>query len=169
MAVDPPGRWGSEWPHHGLFPSDVAGRAVSCATRSDGYGTRLVVELFASEGSQLATFALGGGLTKNAFLLQICAEVLGLPTEVAPAGQPSAHGAAILAAVAGDAHRTVADGIAQMSASPASTTLPHGVSSRPYGELYSEYSRLVDLLGRAEHSPIKRLRTMSRASGVQVS
>lgn len=127
---------------------------------STAYGTRLIIELFKEAGVKIEKIKAGGGLTKNQFLLQIYADVIGVPIEVDSSQYASAQGAAMLGAVAGGAHPTLIDAIEAMAPPPSRVIRP-GVEHKPiYDRLYEEYKRLVNLFGRDEDSTLKRLRSI---------
>jgi L-ribulokinase len=138
-------------------PPEAIYRALIEAT---AYGTRLIIELFKEGGIPIKNLRVGGGLTKNALLLQIYADVIGLPIEIAPSQQASAKGAAILGAVAGGAYRNLGESIKRMSPPPSRKIVPEKESLEPYNQLFSEYRRLVKFFGRSSDSTLKRLRAI---------
>ena len=129
---------------------------------STAFGTRLIVELFTSAGVPVTSMRAGGGLTKNETLLSIYADVLSLPLEVSGSEQASALGAAILGAVAGGAHASVAEAARVMAPPPSRKIAPHPEHRAVYEALYHEYCRLADFFGRDANSTLKRLRALQR-------
>ena len=81
-------------------PEDVY-RALIEAT---AFGTRTIVEAFAKSGVPVREFIVAGGLVQNALLMQIYADVLGLPISTIRSAQGPALGSAIHAAVAAGAY-----------------------------------------------------------------
>ncbi len=137
-------------------PAEVY-RALIEAT---AFGTRLILDTFADGGVAVHGLRAGGGLTKNGLLLQIYADVTGLPLEVCATEHASALGAAILGAVAGGAYDSLETAVTHMVPAPERTIQPNPAHKATYDGLYAEYKRLVDYFGRDAHSPLKRLRAL---------
>ncbi|MBN1319104.1 MAG: ribulokinase [Anaerolineales bacterium] len=127
---------------------------------STAYGTRLISELFRDGGVKVDKLKAGGGLTKNHLLLQIYADVIGMPVEVDSSQYASAQGAAMLGAVAGGVYSTLVDAIEVMAPPPSRVIYPDAGHKSIYDSLYQEYVRLVNLFGRDRNSPLKRLRSI---------
>jgi ribulose kinase len=71
----------------------------------------------------------------------------------------------MLGAVAGSAHPSVATAVAAM-APPIERVVAPGERYRAiYDALYLEYTRLVNVFGRAADSPLKRVRALRFISG----
>ena len=81
-------------------PEDIY-RALLEAT---AFGTRTIVETFSDAGVPVTEFVVAGGLLKNPLLMQIYADVLGLPLSMIGSDQGPALGSAIHAAVAAGAY-----------------------------------------------------------------
>ncbi|MEZ5072220.1 MAG: FGGY-family carbohydrate kinase, partial [Bacteroidales bacterium] len=72
---------------------------------STAYGARLIVDRFVEEGIRIdGIIALGGVAKKSPFVMQIVADVLNKPIQVARSEQAVALGAAMAAAVAAGIH-----------------------------------------------------------------
>jgi len=127
---------------------------------STAFGTRLILDTFQDGGVAVHGLRAGGGLTKNEMLLQIYADVTGLPLEVCATEHASALGAAILGAVAGGAFASLEEAIGSMVPAPERVIRPNPAYKTTYDGLYEEYKRLVDLFGRDADSPLKRLRAL---------
>ena len=134
---------------------------------STAFGTQLIVERFREKGIPISKIRAGGGLTKNNLLLQIYADVLGIPVELTASEQVSGQGAAILGAFAGGAYKSVADAIESMAAKPSRTIDPDSRNLGIYSSLYNEYKRLVELFGRDPRSVMKQLREIRATSSLQ--
>jgi len=130
------------------------------------FGTRLIVETFQRAGVPVESVRASGGLTANELLVQIYADVIGLPLEICSSPLASAIGAAMLGAVAGGAHPDVAAAAAAMAPALSKTVAPDPGRRAVYDALYAEYVRLVDYFGRAEDSPLKRVRALREQSGL---
>jgi L-ribulokinase len=139
-------------------PPEAVYRAL---LEASAFGTRLVVETFAAAGIAIDRLVIGGGLASNELMLQIYADVTGLPVDVVASRQPSARGAAVLAAAASGAFTDVR-AAATATARPAAFVVePEPSAHAGYGELYALYRELVVSFG-PQGSPLKRLSTLRR-------
>ena len=100
-------------------------------------------------------------MTANRMLLQIYADVIGLPLEVATSEQPSTLGAAVLGAVAAGAYESVQDAAKAMAPAAAYKVEPVPEHRATYDVLYREYLRLVEMFSGGD-SPLRRLRDLRR-------
>jgi L-ribulokinase len=130
------------------------------------FGTRAIVESFTDQQLPVSTIVAGGGLTRNAMLMQIYADVTGRPIAVAGAPQASALGAAMLGAVAagaaGGGHDSLGVAVARMAPPPAHIYEPIEPNRRQYDLLYREYKRLYDHFGRGGNEVMRVLRGLRR-------
>ena len=127
------------------------------------YGTRAIVENFASHGVRVeALYACGGIAKKNALMMQIYADVLGREIRVARSAQAPALGSAMFGAVAAGraagGYGSIAEAAREMGGVEAERYRPDAASARAYEELYAEYRRLHDLFGRGGCDVMKRLK-----------
>ena len=129
------------------------------------FGTRKIIEAFANKGVSIKKIVASGGLAqKNEVLMQIYADVLQRPIEVAAAEQTSALGAAMWASVAGGVHKDIHDAAKRMVRPARSIFRPEKKNRRVYDALYTEYSRLHDLFGRDPKSSMQVLRRLQQKS-----
>ena len=161
-----------------LGRSDLSGLIVGAtlSTRAEevfhalveatAFGTRAIIESFTDQQLPVLSIMAGGGLTRNAMLMQIYADVTGRPIAVAGAPQASALGAAMLGAVAagtaGRGHDSLGSAVARMAPPPARVYQPIESNRRQYDVLYGEYKRLYDHFGRGGNDVMKLLRGMRR-------
>ena len=131
---------------------------------STAFGSRYVVETFRKSGLTVSSLRAGGGLTANRMLLQIYADVIGLPLEVAVSEQPSTLGAAVLGAVAAGAYESVPDAARAMVPAAAYKVQPVPEHRATYDTLYCEYLHLVEMFSGGD-SPLRRLRDLRRRIG----
>lgn len=125
------------------------------------FGTKLVVDTFADAGILVDHLVVGGGLAANPLMLQLYADVTGLPVEVVASEHPSARGAAILGAAAAGMFPDVTTATAA-TAQPAMTVLePSPQAHATYRELYQLYRELGASYG-SEDSLLKRLLAVRR-------
>jgi L-ribulokinase len=146
-------------------PEDVY-RALIEAT---AFGTRTIVEAFETAGVPVTEFVVTGGLLKNAFLMQVYADVLRRPISVMRSEQGPAVGSAIHAAVAAGCHPDVRAASAAMGRREEAAYVPDPAAADVYDELFAEYRRLHDHFGRGEgadggNDVMHRLRSLRRAA-----
>lgn len=129
------------------------------------FGTRVIVEALRASDVPVTRVVAGGGLTRNRLLMQIYADVLGQPIEVAAASHASALGAAMLGAVAAGTthggHASVADAAAAMAPAPLEVYQPDAAAHAVYGELFEIYQELYAHFGTGTRL-MHRLRALRR-------
>jgi glycerol kinase len=84
----------------GIERSTTRAHIVRATLESIAYQTRDLVEAMAAAGHPTRVLRVDGGGTANAFLMQLQADVLGVPVEVAAVRETTALGAASLAGLA---------------------------------------------------------------------
>jgi len=124
-------------------PEDIY-RALVEAT---AFGTRKIVETFRASGVGVDEFVAAGGLLKNSFVMQVYADVLGMPLSVLDSEHGPALGSAIHAAVAAGAYPDVTAASAAMGKVRRNAYLPDAANAAAYDLLYAEYCRLHDEFG----------------------
>jgi L-ribulokinase len=155
-----------------LGDADLSGLIVglTLATRAEdiyralieatAFGTRVILEAFLSRGLDITRVVAGGGLTKNALMMQIYADVLNRDVDVAGAPQASALGAAMLGAVAAGAdaggYNTLTEAAAHMAPPPIRTFVPLASHRDSYDRLYAMYLELYEQFGRGRHAAIMK-------------
>jgi len=117
---------------------------------STAFGTRKILDTFAESGVPVTEFVAAGGLLKNAFLMQIYADVLKCPISVIGSDQGPALGSAIHAAVAAGAYPDVPAAAAAMGVIRQNAYQPDPGRSAVYDELYAEYELLHDYFGHGD-------------------
>ena len=138
-------------------PEDIY-RALLEAT---AFGTRTIIEAFNDSGVPVTDFVVAGGLPKNRLLMQIYADVIGLPRTIGSSQAP-ALGSAIHAAVAAGAYPGVQAASDAMGAAPADVYLPIPANVAAYNELFAEYATLHDYFGRGANPVMHRLKAIAR-------
>lgn len=137
-------------------PEDVY-RALIEAT---AFGSRTIVEAFESAGVPVREVVVAGGLLKNAFLMQVYADVLRRPLSVLPSEHGPALGSAIHAAVAAGAYPDVRTASAVMGRVQREVYLPVPGAADVYDALFEEYRLLYDHFGRGGNDVMHRLRAL---------
>ena len=127
---------------------------------STAFGTRVIVNAFSSSGCGVTEFVVAGGLLKDAFVMQVYADVLRRPLSVISSDQGPALGSAIHAAVAAGAYPDVPAAAAAMGGKRDAVYTPDPASADVYDDLYAEYVALHDYFGRGANEVMHRLRAL---------
>ncbi|NED95311.1 ribulokinase [Phytoactinopolyspora alkaliphila] len=129
---------------------------------STAFGTRTIIETFQTSGVPVTELVVAGGLLKNQFLMQLYADVTGLPLSTIGSDQGPALGSAIHAAVAAGAYSDVREASATMGKIERGVYVPDPSRSKAYDALFAEYMRLHDHFGRGGDDVMRRLREIRR-------
>ncbi len=127
---------------------------------STAFGTRVITDAFRDAGLPATELVIAGGLMRNDLLMQIYADVTGLPLSLASSAQAPALGSAIHAAVAAGCYPDVPAAAAVMGRRHRNAFRPDPASAAVYDELYAEYIRLHDYFGRGGNEVLHRLRAL---------
>jgi L-ribulokinase len=150
----------------GTTLSTRAEEVFHAVVEATAFGTRAIIESFTEQQLPVSSIVAGGGLTRNAMLMQIYADVARRPIAVAGAPQASALGAAMLGAVAagasGGGYDSLASAVHRMAPGPVHVYQPIEANERQYDVLYREYKRLYDHFGRGGNDVMQLLRGMRR-------
>ena len=130
---------------------------------STAFGTRRIVESFNESGVPVKELVVAGGLLKNAFLMQVYADVTGLPLSTIASEQGPALGSAIHAAVAAGAYPDVLTASRVMGHANTGVYQPNPDVADAYDALYAEYLLLHDYFGRGVNDVMHRLKARRRA------
>jgi L-ribulokinase len=122
------------------------------------FGTRVIVEALEAGGVEITEYVAAGGLTQNAFLMQVYADVLRRPVSLAGSAQAPALGAAIHAAVAAGAYPGVPSAAHAMGSLVPEAYVPDPDRAAVYDLLFAEYLTLHDHFGRGGNDVLHRLR-----------
>ena len=147
----------------GTRPEDVY-RALLEAT---AFGTRRIIESFREAGIEIDEVVVAGGLLKNAFLMQVYADVTDLPLSTIRSEEGAALGSAIHAAVAAGAHPDIHAAAAAMGGREVGVYQPVPANVAAYDELYREYLELHDHFGRGGNEVMHRLKALRRRAATR--
>jgi L-ribulokinase len=138
----------------GLTLSTKPEEIYRAIVESTAYGARKIVQTFNESGVPVKEFIAAGGLIKNAFVMQIYADVLNMPITIIKSAQGPALGSAIHAAVAAGAYKDVQSAAAAMGGVTEERYQPIPVNAQVYDELYKHYNDLYESFGHngAMHS-----------------
>jgi L-ribulokinase len=122
------------------------------------FGMRAIIEEFEKAGVPVREITASGGISaKNSLLMQIYADVLRRKIRIAAAGQGSALGSAIYAAVAGTGV-TIPEAARAMGGCGPETYTPDPENAARYDALYAEYRKLLEYFGKGGNDVMKHLR-----------
>lgn len=138
-----------------------------CLIEATAFGTRAIIDSYENAGVPIRRIVLGGGIPrKNPFLVQVYADVLGRPIELAASDQACALGAAILGASAagkeGSGYANVHEAIRALAGQARQTIQPDPAQTKRYDVLYDAYVELMDHFGRGGSDLMKRLLRLRR-------
>ncbi|WP_115726864.1 ribulokinase [Actinomyces culturomici] len=119
---------------------------------STAFGARVIIENFEEHGVPVDEIRVAGGLLKDAFLMQMYADITRRPLLTATTLQAGAHGSAIFAAVAAGAYESVPEASAVMGGVSDVVYRPDEERAARYDALYALYRRLYDRFGLADET-----------------
>jgi L-ribulokinase len=127
----------------GLSLGSSAPLIFRALVEATAYGSKAIVDRFLAAGIRIdSVTAIGGIPLKSPFVMQVMADVLGMPIQVARAGQACALGAAMFAAVAAGIYTKVEEAQQKMGQGFAGEYTPRPANHEAYRLLYEQYRRL---------------------------
>jgi L-ribulokinase len=127
----------------GLALGTTAPRIFRALVEATAFGSRAIVEQFRREGVPVKSLIAQGGIArKSPFVMQVTADVMGMPIRVVASDQACALGAGMLAAVAAGVHPTVAAAQKKMGSGFDRTFTPDKARVKLYTKLYERYTEL---------------------------
>ena len=126
------------------------------------YGTNAIVRNFVEHGVPIhELYACGGLPERNHLLMQIYADVTGMPIRVSASAQTPALGSAMFGALAAGSaaggYGSILDAARSMARLRPDVYRPDPAAHAVYERLYAEYVRLHDYFGRGENNVMKTL------------
>ncbi len=133
------------------------------------YGKRIIIETFQKNGVPINELVACGGLPeKNPMLMQIYADVIGVPLKISASKQTPALGSAMFGAVAAGkaagGYDSIVDAAKAMAAIKDIVYRPNPENQKIYEKLYQEYVLLHDYFGRGANDVMKRLKTIKAST-----
>ena len=137
------------------------------------FGMRKIVETYVDAGIPATELVACGGLARDPMIMQIYADVIGLPVKVASSPQAVAKGAAIFGAMAardaGDdspaGRQALLEGlIGRMTSPPVTVYRPDSGVKPTYERLYAIYCHAHDHFGREHPEIMESLKEIARES-----
>ena len=129
------------------------------------YGKRIIIETFQKNGVPIHELVACGGLPeKNKLLMQIYADVIGLPIKLSASKQTPALGSAMFGAVAAGkaagGYDSIYEAAKVMAHLKEEMYVPNPENQKVYESLYAEYVVLHDYFGRGANDAMKRLKAI---------
>jgi L-ribulokinase len=129
------------------------------------FGTRVIVEAFRQHGVPVHELVACGGLPdKNKLLMQIYADVTGMPFKISASKQTPALGSAMFGAVAAGKAAGGYDSIFEAAKAMARLKDEHyepdAANKQIYDRIFTEYNQLHDYFGKGGNDVMKRLKTL---------
>ena len=149
----------------GMTLATEAPEVYRALIEATAFGMRVIVDGLRAGGVAVDRIVACGGLPeRNRLLMQIYADVTGLPIAVAASAQTPALGSAMFAAVAAGpeagGHATIQAAAIRMAHLRDDVYEPSDADRRAYEVLYREYVRLHDLFGRGVDPAMKTLKRL---------
>jgi L-ribulokinase len=128
----------------------------SCA-----YATKTVLDVYRKGGIDIHDIRAGGGIArKNPMLMQIYADVMGMPIRVADSAQPGCKGGCIFAASASGQYEDVFAAAHALADKCETIYYPNADRHAAYKPLYDHYRRMAAYFAEGENPVMKYLRTI---------
>jgi len=128
----------------------------SCA-----YATKTVMDVYQKGGIRIRDIRAGGGIArKNPMLMQIYADVMGMPIRVTDSIQPGCKGGCIFAAAASGQFENVYAAADALADKCETVYVPDMQRHEQYVALYEHYRRLATYFAEGENPVMKYLRTI---------
>ncbi len=127
----------------GLTLGSTAPRVFRALVEATAFGSRAIMEQFKKEGIRMdQAVAVGGIARKSPFVMQVTADVMGMPIRVVASDQAVALGACMCAAVAAGIYPSVPAAQKAMDAGYDRTYKPDRKRAALYDKLYKRYVSL---------------------------
>jgi L-ribulokinase len=128
----------------------------SCA-----YATRTVLDIYRKGGIEIRDIRAGGGIArKNPMLMQIYADVMGIPIRIADSAQPGCKGGCIFAAAASGAFADVYAAAEALADRCETVYTPNSEAHEAYTVLYEHYRKLAAYFAEGDNPVMKYLHTI---------
>jgi L-ribulokinase len=131
----------------GLTLGTDAPRVFRALVEATAFGSKAIMERFKEEGLSMDEVIAQGGIPgKNDFVMQVTADILGLPIKVVKSEQSVALGAAMFGAVAAGAFSDVKQAQDAMGSGYSRVYTPEAERSKYYQSLYEQYLQVGEVL-----------------------
>lgn len=131
----------------GLNLGSDAPRIFRALVEATAFGAKKIVDRFIEEGVDIkGVIAIGGIPKKSPFIMQITADVLGMPIKVAASEQACALGSAMAAAAASGIYPDISSAQKAMGSGFEKVYQPNPENAQKYKKIYEKYSRLCEFI-----------------------
>jgi L-ribulokinase len=131
----------------GISLGTTAPKIFRALVEATAFGSRAIVDQFRKERVGIGSvIALGGIARKSPFVMQITADILGMPIRVVASEQACALGAGMFGAVAAGVYPSIPEAQARMGSGFDMTFKPDKKRAKVYDVLYKKYRALGDSL-----------------------
>jgi L-ribulokinase len=131
----------------GLNLGSDAPKIFRALVESTCFGSKKIVDRFREEGIEIKNVvALGGVAKKSDFVMQVMADVLNMPIQIARSEQTPALGSAMLAATVSEIYPTTEKAQQAMGSGIDKEYYPIKEHVGAYEKLYKKYSRLGEII-----------------------
>lgn len=125
---------------------------------STAYGTKVIVDLFTEHGVEIDEIYAAGGISqKNQLLMQIYADVLGLPIKAVNCRQAGAKGSAVMAAAACGYFDSVEAAAERIADREGYVYVPDPENTKAYEKIYCQYRELAEYFAK-KNDVMKKLK-----------
>ncbi|MDR0540840.1 MAG: ribulokinase [Dysgonamonadaceae bacterium] len=127
----------------GLTLASTPAMVFRALVEATAYGSKAIIDRFLENGIEInEVIGIGGISQKSPFVMQILADVLGMPIKIARSEQCCAFGAAMFAATAAGIYAKVEDAQRAMGQGFMKTCQPNFDNHKIYLKLYEKYRQL---------------------------
>lgn len=127
----------------GLTLASSAPLIFRALVEATAYGSKAIVDRFKENGVEInEVIGIGGIALKSPFVMQVMADVLGMPIKIAKADQACAFGTSMFAAVAAGVYEKVEDAQKAMGMGFSDEYHPDMKNHEAYEELYEQYASI---------------------------
>jgi len=131
----------------------TAAEIYRALVEATAFGALTIINRFEEYGVRVGEVVNCGGISeKNAFVMQIYADVCNRPMKISASGQTCALGAALFGAVVGGAYEDTAAAQRRMTGVKQKVFRPDPRHAAVYAELYALYKELHDAFGTPGHT-----------------
>lgn len=127
----------------GLSLGSTAPKIFRAIVEATAFGSKAIIERFIEDGVEIDQVVAIGGISQKApFVMQILADVIGMPVKVAKSFQVVALGASVFAAVASGYYKDICRAQDKMASGFLKTYYPKKENAKTYLKLYNLYRKL---------------------------
>jgi L-ribulokinase len=131
----------------GITLGTTAPKIFRALVEATAFGSRAIVDQFRKERVKIGSvIALGGIARKSPFVMQLTADILGMPIRVVASEQACALGAGMFGAVAAGVYPSIPEAQARMGSGFDMTFKPDRKRAKTYDALYGKYRALGESL-----------------------